>query len=158
VRRATEASLEIGETRTQKDYTFRKIVSRVDGKESGLKNPTIKDGRQREELELHIVLWTPNCRMQTTCAELQIKIRFCMRTSPYFICSMGGGLKQKFLKARSFQRHLKARCLLGHLKATLNRGIKGTKKLKELIVKNCRCLKNDVQPLYFLVTIDVQHR
>jgi len=37
-------------------------------------------------------------------------------------------------------------------------GIKGTKKLKGLIVENRRCLKHDVQPPNTSMTIDVQQR
>jgi len=37
-----------------------------------------------------------------------------------------------------------------------NRGFKGTKKLKGLIVENYKYLKRDVQPLDTLVTINVQ--
>jgi len=41
---------------------------------------------------------------------------------------------------------------------TLNKGFKGTKKLKGLIVENCRCLKRDIQPPNTSLTIDVQLR
>jgi len=40
----------------------------------------------------------------------------------------------------------------------LDTGIKGIKKLKGLIVENCRCLKHNVHSLDTLVTIDVQQR
>jgi len=42
--------------------------------------------------------------------------------------------------------------------STLNIGFKGTKKLKTLIVENCRCLKHNVQPPDTSVTIDVQKK
>jgi len=44
------------------------------------------------------------------------------------------------------------------LYCTLNRGIKGTKQLEELIVENYRYLKHNVQSSDTLVTVDVQQR
>ncbi len=41
-------------------------------------------------------------------------------------------------------------------KTTLNRGIKGTKKLKGLTIENCRCLKHDINFLDTSIIIDVQ--
>jgi len=53
-------------------------------------------------------------------------------------------------------------CIRKHLlsqgkESTLNRGIKGTKKLKGPFKENCRCLGHDVQPLHTSITIDVQY-
>ena len=40
---------------------------------------------------------------------------------------------------------------------TLNRGIKGTEKLKGPFKQNCTYLEHDVQPLHTSITIDVHH-
>ena len=42
--------------------------------------------------------------------------------------------------------------------STLNRGIKGTEKLKRPFKQNCTYLEHDVQPLHTSITIDVHHR
>ena len=44
------------------------------------------------------------------------------------------------------------------VKSTLNRGIKGTEKLKGPFKQNCTYLEHDVQPLHTSITIDVHHR
>ena len=44
------------------------------------------------------------------------------------------------------------------LHTTLNRGIKGTKKLKGPFKQNCTYLDHDVQPAHTSITIDVHHR
>jgi len=41
---------------------------------------------------------------------------------------------------------------------TLNKDIKGTKKLKGFIVENYKSLKHDVHPLNTSITIDVQQK
>jgi len=41
-------------------------------------------------------------------------------------------------------------------KLQVHRSIKGTKKLNELLVENCKCLKHDVQPLDTSIIIDIQ--
>ena len=42
--------------------------------------------------------------------------------------------------------------------STLNRGIKGTEKLKGPFKQNCTYLDHDVQPPHTSITIDVHHR
>ena len=42
--------------------------------------------------------------------------------------------------------------------STLNRGIKGTEKLKGPFKQNCTYLDHDVQPLHTSITIDVHPR
>ena len=44
------------------------------------------------------------------------------------------------------------------LTTTLNRGIKGTEKLKGPFKKNYTYLEHDVQPLHTSITIDVHHK
>ena len=46
---------------------------------------------------------------------------------------------------------------VGH-STTLNRGIKGTEKLKGPFKQNCTYLDHDVQPPHTSITIDVHHR
>ena len=47
---------------------------------------------------------------------------------------------------------------LSAVSTTLNRGIKGTEKLKGPFKQNCTYLEHDVQPLHTSITIDVYHR
>ena len=42
--------------------------------------------------------------------------------------------------------------------STLNRGIKGTEKLKGPFKQNCTYLDHDVQPPHTSITIDVHHK
>ena len=49
-------------------------------------------------------------------------------------------------------------CSSGLERSTLNRGIKGTEKLKGPFKQNYTYLDHDVQPLHTSITIDVHHR
>ena len=55
--------------------------------------------------------------------------------------------------------HIKLRnTMKSKVSTTLNRGIKGTEKLKGPFKQNCTYLDHDVQPPHTSITIDVHHR
>ena len=70
------------------------------------------------------------------------------------------GVTCHLLKAKRYQLHTFVGLLkdvilkMQLLKATLNRGIKGTEKLKGPFKQNCTYLEHDVQPLHTSITID----
>jgi len=61
-----------------------------------------------------------------------------------------------YIDCKIFAFEVKKSSFFSPCLTTQNRGIKATKKLKGLIVENCRCLKYDVQPTDTSVTIDLK--
>jgi len=69
---------------TKKEYFLDKIGSWVNGKESRFENPTIKEGIEKEELELHVGNQVAKAFMQTSCVGFKSGSGQFMRTSPSY--------------------------------------------------------------------------